>query len=67
MEKTIRVSGMHCSSCKMLIEEVSGEIHGVEKVSADFENGEVSLSVENESVLPKVRKAIEEVGYKVIG
>lgn len=66
MEKTLAVKGMHCNSCKIIVEEVSMEVEGIQKASADFEKGKVELSFKDESALPKVKKAIEELGYKVI-
>lgn len=65
MEKTINVKGMHCSSCKILIEDAVSEIRGVEKVSADYKEGKVLLKYSDESALQKARAAIEKEGYSL--
>lgn len=67
MEKTLRVSGMHCRSCEMLISDSVSEIKGVERVSADGGSGLVKVSIEDESLLDQVKKVIEKEGYKVVG
>ena len=67
MERTIKVEGMHCRSCEMLLGDSIGEIRGVGKVVADSRNGTVRVSVSDESSLALVKKTIEREGYKVIG
>jgi copper chaperone CopZ len=67
MEKTLKVSGMHCRSCEMLLTDSISEITGVEKVSADFKKGTVTVSMKDERMLEEVKKAIEKEGYKVLG
>jgi copper chaperone len=67
MDKTIKVSGMHCRSCEMLLDDSISEVKGVKKVSADSRNGTVSVSVDDEGVLAAVKKVIADEGYKVVG
>lgn len=67
MERTIKVSGMHCKSCEMLLTDSISEIKGVAGVTADFKKNTVTVSLENESLLAAVKKAIEKEGYKVTG
>ncbi len=67
MKKTIKVGGMHCKSCGMLLADVAGEVKGVKSASADFRKGEVIVEVEDEAALAQVRAAIEKEGYKVLG
>ncbi|MBI5228407.1 heavy-metal-associated domain-containing protein [Candidatus Micrarchaeota archaeon] len=66
MEKIIKVSGMHCKSCEMLLSDSISEIPGVQKVSADSKTGQVQLICNDESVVGLAKKAIEKEGYKVI-
>ena len=60
----VKVKGMHCQSCEVILKEDLAEIKGVSGVGADFRKGEVWFEGEK-SVLPEVRKAIESDGYKV--
>ncbi len=63
-EKNIKVAGMHCNSCKMLIEDAVSEIKGVEEVKAYFQIGKVTVKYEG-ALLDKIKNAIEKEGYKV--
>jgi copper chaperone CopZ len=66
MEKMLNVSGMHCRSCEILLTDSISEIKGVEKVSADFKKGTVTVTVKDDRMLDDVKKAIEKEGYKVL-
>jgi copper chaperone CopZ len=65
MEKEIKVNGMHCKSCEMILSDSISEINGVEKVSADSKKGIVTVSCRDENTLNEIKKAIEKEGYKV--
>lgn len=64
IEKNIKVAGMHCNSCKVLIEDALYEIKGVQEVSANFQNGKVIVKYEG-NLLDKIKNSIEKEGYKV--
>lgn len=65
MEKTLKVEGMHCKSCEILISDALSEIAGVKNVRAD--NGTVSLSAIDGAAMEEAKKAIAREGYKVVG
>ena len=65
MEKTIKVKGMHCKSCEILVADSVSEISGVESVKADSKKGIVVVNVLDAGILGKVKGAIEMEGYKV--
>jgi len=67
MEKTIKVEGMHCKSCEMLLMDVLSEIKGVQKVSADSRKGTVTISATDAGALEEAKKLIAKEGYKVVG
>ncbi len=67
MERKIKVGGMHCRSCEMLLDDSISEIRGVESVAADCKKGIVEVSVPDESTLDRVKEAIRKEGYKVVG
>lgn len=67
MEKTIKVQGMHCKSCEMLLNDSIAEIADVEKVNSDFKNGIVVVNYKTDEALLEVKKTIEKEGYKVVG
>jgi copper chaperone len=66
MEQTIKVEGMHCKSCELIITEAILEIEGVQRAEANSKNGLVQVSYKDGEMLEKIKKAIENEGYKVI-
>ncbi|TLM93644.1 MAG: heavy-metal-associated domain-containing protein [Actinobacteria bacterium] len=60
-------SGMHCSSCAMLIEMTVNDLEGVESTKADHADG-VTVVVYDDSVLDAVaiEGAIRSAGYEAI-
>ena len=66
MEKTIRVSGMHCKSCEILLEDSISEIKGAKVLSADHKSGTIKVELEKESLTADVKRAVEKEGYKVV-
>jgi len=66
MEKTIKVSGMHCRSCEILLEDSISEIKGAKVLSADHKKGEIKVSLDNESLMNQIKKVVEKEGYRVV-
>ena len=66
MEKTIKVSGMHCRSCEVLLEDSISEIKGAKVLSANYKKGEIKVTLENESLISEIKKVVEKEGYKVV-
>ena len=65
MEKIIKVKGMHCKSCEILLIDSISEIKGVKNVNADYEKGIVNVNVDEEKLMSQVKKVIEKEGYTV--
>lgn len=64
MKKSVKVKGMHCSSCEILLREAIEEA-GTKVVSANFSKGEIVVDMKDEKELSNVKKAIEKEGYKM--
>ncbi len=64
MKKNVKVNGMHCSSCEILLREAIEEA-GVKVVSANHAKGEIVVDMKDENEISKVKKAIEKEGYKM--
>lgn len=62
MKKTLKIKGMHCSSCEILLKEAIEEA-GTKVVSANHAKGEVVVELKKETEMPAVKKAIEKEGY----
>lgn len=67
MEKIIKVKGMHCKSCEIVLKDSISEIKGVEVLKADSKKGEISVKYTPPNILDLIQKTIEKGGYKVIG
>lgn len=67
MKTTIfRVSGMHCSSCKLLLEDVCKEIAGVSECEVDVASANMTVTHEDGFDLSLVQKEVETLGeYKL--
>lgn len=61
---TIKVKGMHCKSCSMLIEDVLEDL-GVKSKVNDKEGIAIVEFDENKVSEEKIRAAIKKEGYKV--
>ncbi|MBI4676016.1 MAG: copper-translocating P-type ATPase [Elusimicrobia bacterium] len=61
------VGGMHCASCVARVEAAVGKIDGVESVRVDMPSRTVSLSCRPGLDLRLVARAIEALGYDVLG
>lgn len=66
MEKILKVKGMHCKSCELLLTDVLSEIKGVAGVEVSQVNGTVKFACENESVIKAVAEEIKKSGYTVL-
>lgn len=63
----IKTSGMHCSSCEMLLGDALQEINGVSKAKANHKTGIVEVDFDDLEVDEReIRQAIESEGYNVI-
>lgn len=61
----LKVSGMHCKSCEMLIKDALEEEDGIKSASADMKKEAVNvLFNEEETSAEKIKKIIAELGYK---
>ncbi len=63
---TIKISGMHCGSCKSLIEDVAGDVPGVRSCDVDAGKGIGVVEHDEEFKINDLVKEIEALGdYKV--
>lgn len=65
MNTTLSIQGMHCASCKALIEDVCKDIPGITSCVVDVANGTARIE-HDASVNPDaIRRVIEGIGsYK---
>lgn len=62
---TIKVKGMHCKSCELLLEDVLKDIKGINKVSANFRKKELTIYHKENLPLKEIETAIQKSGYEI--
>ena len=65
METTLKVSGMHCTACNMLIGDAISEIPRARTISADYTTGSVTVAYDSDQTLGKIKTAIRGEGFSV--
>ncbi|QLJ52506.1 MAG: Putative copper-exporting P-type ATPase A [Candidatus Fermentimicrarchaeum limneticum] len=64
MNKTIRITGMHCTNCALNIEKGLGKTQGVKNVNVNFTTEKASVEFdENKVSEAKLLERIKELGY----
>jgi copper chaperone CopZ len=63
----LQVQGMDCGGCEESIRKAVSQVEGVASVTADHVSGLVEVSFARQPDEEKVRTAIEEAGYEVVG
>lgn len=62
---TLKITGMHCSSCAM---NIDGELEdiGVKSVSTNYPKGETIIEYDTDTLsIEQIHEAIKKVGYEV--
>lgn len=64
-KKIIYIGGMHCASCKKLLEDEFGRIPGVMKVKVGVKEGRAEISYEKKMIpdFSEIKKVAEKFGY----
>ena len=64
VETTLKIEGMHCASCAMLIDEELEELDGVSEAHTSYAKQETKVVFDDAQVeLPTLLETIEELGY----
>ena len=62
MKTTFTIKGMHCTSCKVLIEDVCSEIPGVQSCKVDVKAGVAVIEHDAKVSAATLKKEIEKLG-----
>ena len=64
---TLKLSGLHCTSCSLNIDGALEDIPGVISSSTSYAKQATKINYDPQKVaLPALRKIIEKLGYKVV-
>jgi uncharacterized protein len=66
MNKTIvKIEGMHCKSCEVMLEERLGQIKGVQRCYVSHKSGKAELTCSEPISQKEIAKAVEQSGYRI--
>jgi uncharacterized protein len=65
IKKSIPVKGMHCASCKKILDQELSKIEGVKKAEVNLKTNTVSVFLEEEISNKALESAIESAGYEI--
>jgi len=63
-ELQLKVDGMHCASCALMIEEELEELDGVTEAKASFRRQRARVVLDDARVVPVILEKIGELGYR---
>ncbi|MDS1030547.1 copper ion binding protein [Bacillota bacterium LX-D] len=64
----LKIEGMSCNHCKMAVEKALKTLGGVEEANVDLQANSATVKFDEQVISEdKLKEAIEEAGYKVIG
>ncbi|HPZ00414.1 MAG TPA: HAD-IC family P-type ATPase, partial [Clostridiales bacterium] len=66
-ERVIKVDGMMCEHCEASVKKALEAVKNVESATADHKAGTVTLSLTGTVKDAKLKKAVEEAGYRFLG
>jgi len=61
---TLKVKGMHCKSCEVLLKDSIEELHEVKVLKADHKSGILEIEAK-ESQLEQIKSIIKKEGYTI--
>jgi len=66
MKKEIKIDGMMCAHCKMMVEKALSNVEGVSNVEVSLEDKKAVVSMSAEITDETLKKAVEDAGYQVV-
>jgi len=58
----LKIKGMHCASCKALVESVCRDVQGVQSCDVDVETGVATIIHDEIFEIERIKKGIIELG-----
>lgn len=64
IQKTFRISDMHCSNCAMKIESLEDELPGVRSILTSYRKGEMVVEFDEAQIsVEAILRAVQQAGY----
>jgi sulfite exporter TauE/SafE/copper chaperone CopZ len=61
----IDITGMHCRSCEILLEDSISQVQGVKKVRTNYKKGSAEIEYEHIPDQKEIEKAVNTAGYRL--
>ncbi len=65
--ETIQIENLKCGGCANTIKKGMLSIAGIKNVTVDVESSEVSVDIDNVSILKTVKQKLSNMGYPEVG
>ncbi len=65
-ETILTVNGMMCGGCENRVKNAIKNIEGVEKVTADYNTGKVTVISNNQVTKEMIEETLQDIGYEVV-
>lgn len=63
----MKIAGMECPNCAMILERLEDKVAGIEMVEASYHKGQMLIEYENGLVTEEqVKNEIKRLGYEVV-
>ncbi len=63
----VKIDGMHCANCALVIEKSIRKLKGISDVNVSFTSSKASIEYDPRHInLRKIEEAVAQVGYRVI-
>ena len=64
-KKTLKIEGMHCPSCEILVKDKFSQFKNIKKIKADFRKKEAEVFYQGEIDEEKLNQLIKPFGYEI--
>lgn len=63
----IKIGGMECPNCAMLLEQIEDMFHGISRVEASYQRGKMVVELDDALVSEgEVSREVQRLGYQVL-
>ena len=67
MKKTVKIEGMMCPHCEAAVKKALEAVDGVDTATPNHETDSAEITLTTSVDDEKIKKAVEDAGYKYIG
>jgi cation transport ATPase len=64
--KKLKIKGMHCPSCNILVKDKFSQVKNIEKIIADYKTQEAKIYYQGEVSIQKLNQLIKPFGYEIV-